>query len=363
MPVLVLAFGVSLVLTLLLVRGSGRHGKRLFDHDLSGPQKLHATPVPRVGGAGIFVGVLAGSLLLRWHGRQLGDFALLLVACGVPAFAAGLVEDLTKTQSPRRRLFFIAVSAAIAVFAIDAVIVRTAIPGLDWVVSYPLGAAAVTVFVVVGVSNSVNIIDGLNGLASMCAMLILASIGYVAFQVGDMTIVWLATAGFGAVLGFFFWNYPLGLIFLGDGGAYFVGFYISELAILLLHRNPAVSPMFPLLVCIYPVFETVFSIYRRVMLRGRSAGAPDGIHLHSLLYRRVMRWAVGEPSQRSLARRNSMTSPYLWMLCMMSVVPAMLFWDDTAVLAVLIFVFGFGYSTLYWRIVRFKSPRWLITRH
>ena len=67
------------------------------------------------------------------------------------------------------------------------------------------------------------------------------------------------------MLGFFVWNFPAGLIFLGDGGAYFLGFYVAELAILLLHRNPAVSPMFPLLLCIYPVFETLFSIYRRTL--------------------------------------------------------------------------------------------------
>ena len=364
MAVLVLAFCVSLSLTLLLVHGSKRYAHhRLYDHDLSGPQKLHGAPVPRVGGIGIFLGVVAGGLLLVWRDRGLGEFALLLIACGIPAFASGLTEDLTKTQTPRRRLFFTAVSAALSVVAVEAVIERTAIPGLDWIVSFPLGAGAVTVFVVAGVANSLNIIDGLNGLASMCATLILVSIGYVAFQVGDTTIVWLAVAGAGAVFGFFVWNFPLGLIFLGDGGAYFVGFYISELAILLLHRNPDVSPMFPLLVCIYPVFETVFSIYRRVMLRGHPAGMPDGIHLHSLIYRRVMRWAVGRQSKRSLTRRNSMTSPYLWMLCMTSVVPAMLFWDSTPVLAGFILAFGIVYTALYWRIVRFRSPRWMILRH
>jgi UDP-N-acetylmuramyl pentapeptide phosphotransferase/UDP-N-acetylglucosamine-1-phosphate transferase len=362
MFLLVLAFGVSLMLTLLLVRGSKRHPRQFYDHDLSGPQKLHSAPVPRVGGIGIFMGVAAAALTLWWRDRAIGDFALLLTACAMPAFTSGLTEDLTKTQSPRRRLFFTAVSAALAVVAVGGVIDRTAIPGLDWVVSFPFGAGAVTVFVVAGVANSLNIIDGLNGLASMCSVLILASIGYVAFQVGDIAIVWLAVAGVGAVLGFFVWNFPLGMIFLGDGGAYFLGFYISELAILLLHRNPDVSPMFPLLVCIYPVFETVFSIYRRVMLRGQSAGTPDGIHLHSLIYRRVMRWAVGNQSTRSLTRRNSMTSPYLWMLCMTSVVPAMLFWDSTSVLAGFIFLFGLMYTALYWRIVRFKSPRWMIAR-
>ena len=184
----------------------------------------------------------------------------------------------------------------------------------------------------------------------------------VGFQVDDLTVAWLALAGVGALFGFFVWNFPAGLIFLGDGGAYFLGFYIAELGILLLHRNPTVSPMFPLLLCIYPVFETVFSIYRRRFLRAMPPSMPDGIHLHSLIYRRVMRWAVGNRSAKALTRRNSMTSPYLWLLCMFAAIPSVLFWDNTAVLAVLILVFGVSYVALYWRIVRFKSPRWMVFR-
>ena len=359
MLVLIIAFAVSLAITLLTVRAAKRHGHRLFDHDLSGPQKFHAAPVPRVGGVGIFVGVLAASLALWWRAPHAAPTALLLMLCAVPAFGSGLLEDLTKTQSPRRRLFFTAVSAALAIVLLESAIERTDIPGLDWVVSYPVGAALITVLAVAGVANSLNIIDGFNGLASMCALLILASLGYVAFQAGDAVVMWLAVAGAGAVLGFFVWNFPFGLIFLGDGGAYFLGFYVAEVAILLLHRNPDVSPMFPLLVCIYPVFETLFSIYRRVVLRGRSAGMPDGIHLHSLIYRRVLRWAVGDRSAKALTRRNSMTSPYLWVLCMLSIVPAMLFWRDTAVLASFLALFAVSYVALYWRIVRFRSPRWM----
>lgn len=362
MLILLMAFVVSLVATLWLVRRAKADGHRFHDHDLSGPQKFHATPVPRVGGIGIFLGVAVAVGLLWLRQPEIALQATLLVLCALPAFGSGLTEDLTKTQSPRRRLFFTAVSAAVAVFAIDAVISRTDIPGLDWIVSHSAGAAVVTVFVVAGVANSVNIIDGFNGLASMCTVLMLASIGYVAFQVNDALILALAVAGAGAVLGFFVWNFPAGLIFLGDGGAYFLGFFVAELAILLLHRNPSVSPMFPLLVCIYPVFETVFSIYRRVMLRGQPAGMPDGIHLHSLIYRRIMRWAIGKQSKRSAARRNSMTSPYLWMLCMTAVVPAMLFWDSTPLLAGFIVLFGLVYTGLYWRIVRFKAPRWMTTK-
>ena len=98
---------------------------------------------------------------------------------------------------------------------------------------------------------------------------------------------------------------------------------------LLLLRNPIVSPMFPLLLCIYPIFETLFSMYRRRVLRSMPPSMPDGIHLHSLVYRRLMRWAVGDRSAKALTRRNSMTSPYLWMLCMVSLVPALLWWDST----------------------------------
>jgi hypothetical protein len=124
-------------------------------------------------------------------------------------------------------------------------------------------------------------------------------------------------------------------------------------------RNPTVSPIFPLLVCVYPVFETLFSIYRRRFLRAVPPSMPDGIHLHSLIYRRVMRWAVGNRSAKALTRRNSMTSPYLWLLCMMSVVPAVLFWDNTLALAAALALFGVSYVVLYWRIVRFKAPRWM----
>lgn len=360
MLLLLLAFAVSLAITLSMVHRARTGTHRIQDHDLSGPQKLHATPVPRVGGIGIVSGVAAGTAFMFLRDIQLGPLAPLLLLCAIPAFASGLTEDLTKTQSPRRRLFFTAVSATLAVLLIEGAIDRTDIPGLDWLVGFPIAAGVVTVFVVTGVANSLNIIDGLNGLASMCAVLMLVSIGYVAFQVGDWQVMYMAVIGAGAVLGFFVWNYPSGMIFLGDGGAYFVGFYVAELAILLLHRNPQVSPMFPLLVCIYPVFETVFSIYRRVVLRSQPAGAPDGIHLHSLIYRRFMRWAVGKTSRRSLARRNSMASPYLWMLCMLAVVPAMLFWDSTPLLATFIVVFAGVYTALYRQIVRFRAPRWLL---
>ena len=348
-------------MTLLLVRSSKVHAHRSGDRDFNKPQGFHAVAVPRIGGLGIVLGVLGSAAGLWWtQGSAAGIFVLTLLACAAPAFLAGFTQDFTEALTPRGRLLATAFSALLAFLVMGAAIRVTSIPGLDWIVTFSAGSLFVTMFAVAGIANAVNIIDGFNGLASMCTVLMLAAIAYVSFQVFDPLIGSLALAGIGAVLGFFLWNFPAGLIFLGDGGAYFLGFYVSELSILLLVRNVGeVSPLFPLLVCIYPVFETLFSIYRRRFLRAVPPSMPDGIHLHSLIYRRVLRWAVGDRSAKALTRRNSMTSPFLWLLCMLSVVPAVLTYDNTAALAMALGLFGVSYIALYWRIVRFKSPRWL----
>ncbi|MDI4632496.1 glycosyltransferase family 4 protein [Pelomonas sp. V22] len=354
-------FLVAAVVTLLVVRSARSHGRFSADADLSGPQKFHARPVPRVGGIGILLGMLACAVYM-WltAAPEQAWFGLGLALCGLPAFAMGLTEDLTKSVSPAKRLLATGLSAGLAAWFLGAQITRTDLPGLDWLVGFVPGAILITVFVIAGVANAFNIIDGFNGLSSMCAVLILLAIALVAHDAGDAVLAAWALAGVGAILGFFVWNFPAGLIFLGDGGAYFVGFLVAELAVLLIHRQQQLSPLFALMVCIYPVFETVFSIYRRRFIRAVPPGLPDGIHLHSLVYRRAVRWAVGARDAKLVTRRNSLTAPYLWMLCIASLVPAVLFRHSTPLLAACILLFGCVYVAIYWRIVRFRTPRWLV---
>lgn len=362
MLVFLLSFGLSAALTLLVVRLLRNRGSATKDYDLSGPQKVHTRKVARVGGVGVFsaLGVLTG--VIWWHDSLLASMLCLLLACGLPVFAFGLLEDLTKQVSPARRLLAAAASALLAALFVGTTITRTDIWGLDWVVAFVPGAVLLAVLAVAGIANAINIIDGFNGLASMCTAMILLALAYVAAQVGDPLVLSLALAGAGAVFGFFIWNYPAGLIFLGDGGAYFLGFFLAETALLLLHRNPQVSPLFPLLTCFYPVFETVFSMYRRRVVKGRPVGIPDGLHLHSLVYRRMLRWAIGNRDAAALMRRNSLTAPYLWLLCMLAVAPAVLFWDNSRVLGLFIVLFAVVYVVLYGSIIRFKAPRWLMFR-
>jgi UDP-N-acetylmuramyl pentapeptide phosphotransferase/UDP-N-acetylglucosamine-1-phosphate transferase len=342
-----------------LVRSATSEASRALDRQLDGPQKFHEVPVPRTGGIGIVWGLASALVLLSIQEHAAVQSGWWLLICALPAFAAGLAEDLTKKVGPLWRLLATMASALLAAWLLDAVIRHTSIPGVDWLVGFTAGSLVLSVIAVAGLANAVNIIDGFNGLASMCAVIMLTALAYVAYQVDDLLVVTLAFAAVGAVLGFFVWNFPAGLIFLGDGGAYFLGFWFAELSLLLLTRNPGeVSPLTPLLICIYPVFETLFSIYRR-RRRGAAPGMPDGIHLHSLIYRRVLRWAIQDRSVRAMTLRNSMTSPYLWFLCMLSVIPAMLFWNNTALIALSLAGFIGSYLGLYSRIVRFRSPGWL----
>jgi UDP-N-acetylmuramyl pentapeptide phosphotransferase/UDP-N-acetylglucosamine-1-phosphate transferase len=364
MTYLVYCFLTSLVTTLLILRSARRHGRLSADHDFSGPQKFHGRAVPRVGGLGVMVAMLAGAVIATQQGAISASQLWLLIVCSLPAFIAGIAEDLTKNVSPRRRLVATAISAALAIWLLDGVVARTQIPLLDpLLASFFPAVVLLTVFIISGIANAINIIDGFNGLASMCVLMMVLALAYVAFQVGDMFVFTGALITAGAVLGFFVWNFPAGLIFLGDGGAYLLGFLLGELGILLVHRNPSVSPMFPLLLCAYPVFETIFTMYRRKLVRGVATGAPDGIHLHTLIHRRLIRWSLrSNLERRRLTRHNSMTSPYLWMLCMFSVLPSVLWWNSTATLTWFLFGFMGLYVWLYSRIVRFKTPRWMVFR-
>ena len=327
------------------------------------PQRVHARPAARFGGLGVLGGLLSAGIASGLAGGyELAKLTLQLSACALPAFLAGSLEDASGGVRPVFRLLATAASAALGVWVLEASITRTDLWVLDSIAAFPAGAAFLAILAVSGIANSMNIIDGVNGLSAMCAVLMLVAMAYVANVVGDGAVGMVAVIGVGAIMGFFLWNYPAGLVFLGDGGAYLLGFLVAEIGILLIQRNPSVSPLFPLLLVIYPVFETLFSMYRRKFVRGHPVSMPDGVHLHSLIYRRVLRWAVGTQDAKALTRRNSMTAPYLWLLCSLAVVPSVLFWDNSRVLGGFILLFAVTYVVLYARIVRFKAPRWLVAR-
>lgn len=363
MSVLAVSFLASLLITLWVIRSGHLHAKFSADSDTTAIQKFHSHIVPRIGGIGILLGLLISLLVRSIKNEAVGNFGLLLIASSLPAFLFGFLEDITKRIGVKVRLIASFIAAAIAGHLLGGWLTSVQVLGIDnLMLAYPALAIGITCFAVAGVANAFNIIDGYNGLSSMVAIIILGGLTYVAFQVGDTQIMIAALAMIGALLGFLVWNYPRGLIFLGDGGAYLVGFWIAELSVLLTARHSEVSKWFPLLLCIYPIFETLFTIYRRVILKRVHPGMPDALHLHQLIYRRIVRWDnIGQDQQVQISR-NSMTSPYLWLLCLLGVIPAVLFWRYHLALKGFAILFAISYAWVYWAIVRYKVPEYLITR-
>lgn len=356
------AFASSAAMSLLIVRSQKWHGKLSHDHDLSGVQKVHTTAVPRIGGIAVVTGLLLGLMLFRAFnpkGMQGSDFdrILLLLAASVPAFGAGIIEDITKRVSVKARLAATALSAVIASAVLGATVNELNLWGVDALLTITPFAVFVTAIVVAGGSNAINIIDGFNGLSGSTIVIMAAGLSAVALQNGDAFVAILGTLCVGATIGFLVLNYPRGKLFLGDGGAYFLGFWVSEMAVYLV-RNPSVSAWQVLAVCAYPVIEVLFSIYRRRMIQNVSPGAPDALHLHTLVFRRLVFKHVSKDGRHPWKRNAAVVCVIAPGVALCVTVSAAI-GGSTPVSLAIVFAQVALYVVVYGRLVR---GRWAIGR-
>ncbi|MDM0028711.1 MraY family glycosyltransferase [Variovorax saccharolyticus] len=358
---IVISFLLSAFAVQVFMRRARRHARR-YAADM--PQRFHKGHVPRLGGAGIFIGTG-----VAWFVAGLGPdpfnvswplkASALTLLCIAPAVLGGIIEDVTQRVSVRYRLGLTIGSALLLCWVLNLGLSRVGIPAIDgWLQTMPYVAMLFAALAIGGLPHAFNIIDGYNGLAGTVAVLVCLAITHVALQVGDRQLAAMVICLVGATLGFLIWNYPRGKIFAGDGGAYVWGMVIAVAAVTLVQRHRVVSPWFPMLLLIYPVWETLFSIYRKVA-RGQSPGTADALHFHQLIFRRIVRVAFADDEARQLLARNNRTSPYLWIFAALTVVPAVLFWNNTLVLMAFCALFIATYVAAYLMIVRFKVPRWL----
>lgn len=352
-----IALLASFATCLLLVLTKKWHGSFSMDSS-SGVQKVHTTPTPRIGGIGIAIGVFAG-FAASSHGSAAAEKRMILGAilmAGIPAFIFGLLEDLTKKVSVKIRLLATMASGVLGWGITGTSLTHVDIPGVDFVLSFTIISVIFTAIAVGGVANSINIIDGLNGLTAGTALIILAALGVVARHVGDIPLAFTCLIIAGAVAGFFFVNWPKGKIFLGDGGAYFLGFTLAWIAVLLPERNHSISPWTSLLICSYPIIEVGFSILRRSLREGYSPTEPDFFHLHSLANKRLARKIFANFSK---PMQNGLTSPFLWIY---AAIPCLLaiFTYQSKILTATSFIFSFVcYIIFYSKLVYF---RWIPRR-
>ena len=325
MQVFLLSFLISLLIA---------NSKKGLDLLTNEPQKFHEKPVPRIGGLSIFISTLYGFFIQK---MLLTPLSLALSI----SFLGGFIEDITRRISEKVRLLILISAALVAIFFAKVLILNlNEVPILGDLIKFLPIAVLFTTVAIVGLSNAFNIIDGLNGLSSGTALIILASIYFVASQNGDIEIETLSKILFAAILGFFVWNFPFGKIFLGDGGAYFIGFYIACLDILLNQRHQDVSDWYALAVIIYPVFEAIFSIIRRKFVLGLNPLKPDSFHLHSLLFQLLMRkfpknWA------------NPLAALIILLIYAGYISVVSIYWNNTPILLFLIITFCAVYTITY----------------
>jgi UDP-N-acetylmuramyl pentapeptide phosphotransferase/UDP-N-acetylglucosamine-1-phosphate transferase len=276
------------------------------------------------------------------------------------AVAGGVGEDVTHRLTATWRLLITVLAGVGATWLLGLSIPSLGIGFIQpWWTATPWPGLALAMFAVAGLPHAFNLIDGYNGLAGIVALICCLALAYVCLLVGDRQLAAVVLVLAGATVGFLLWNYPRGLIFAGDGGAYLWGVIIAMASVQLVQRYPSVSPWFPVLLLIYPVWETLFSIYRKVA-RGQSPGLADALHFHQLIYRRIVRGVFDvDDDARRMLMRNNRTSPYLWGFTVLTVIPAVLFWNNTHVLMFFVALFVVSYVWAYVSIVRFKVPRWL----
>jgi UDP-GlcNAc:undecaprenyl-phosphate GlcNAc-1-phosphate transferase len=273
-----LLFGVAVAVSLLATPWAGRLAFHIGAVDRPNKRKIHQQNMPRLGGLAVYVGFLAAGVLLPLEPRLTG-----LLLGGTVILLLGLLDD-TRGLSPKVKLLGQSAAAAIVVaFGIRIDFINNPFNGYLYLgdFSFPF-----TVLWIVAITNAINLIDGLDGLASGVSAIVLFTFAVIAHQIGQSTVSLLALALAGAILGFLRYNFYPAKIFLGDCGSMFLGFMIAVLAVFgLLKGLTVVTFVVPVIVLGVPVFDTCFAILRRFCERRPIFQADKG-HLHHRLLSR-----------------------------------------------------------------------------
>jgi UDP-GlcNAc:undecaprenyl-phosphate GlcNAc-1-phosphate transferase len=272
------SFVVSMVATMALIPLLMRVSTHLGMLDQPEPRKVHDTPIPRVGGLAILVGMLLPLIALQTLPRPIvGILVGVLIVV-----TEGVWDD--RHPLDYRSKFTAQFVAAIAVVLIGGIEIQRIVLFSEWLlpqwISFPL-----TVFVLVALTNAINLADGLDGLAGGIAFLCCAALGVLAYGTGNMPAVFLAVALCGALIGFLRFNTHPATVFMGDGGSQLLGLSTASLAVFVTqNENSIISATTPLFLLAVPIIDTIYVTLARVRL-GRSPFVADRNHLHHRLLR------------------------------------------------------------------------------
>ncbi len=269
---------VTFLVSALLVPFIKKMAEHVGAMDIPNSRKVHTKPMPRMGGLAIFGSFLVGYMLFARMSVQMlsiliGGFIIILV---------GIFDDI-KPVSAKIKFLVQIVASCVVVFYGNIVLSHIDVLGFNFDFPVPLNYI-VTIFFILSITNAINLIDGLDGLASGVSTIYFATISIIAFILNQMqgldTILSLIMLG--ATLGFLLHNFYPAKIFMGDTGSLFLGFTISVIALLGFKATTLTSLIIPIVILAIPIFDTVLAIFRR-LLKGENIGTPDKDHFHHQL--------------------------------------------------------------------------------
>jgi UDP-GlcNAc:undecaprenyl-phosphate GlcNAc-1-phosphate transferase len=281
-------FLIALILTILLTPMVRSFAPEIGAVDKPAARKVHTHSTPRTGGIAIFFGfsvaVLFGLLIGAEHGIKINPHPVLgILLGGSIVLLVGLLDDMRRLK-PLTKLFWQVVAASVTIyFGVEISFITNPINGVLPLLGFI--AIPLTLVWLVGMTNAVNLIDGLDGLASGVTLIAAGTLFLVALRTHQPGAALLMLAVAGAALGFLRYNFFPASIFLGDSGSYFLGFILAGSAIIGVFKTTLVVALFlPLVVLAVPIFDTSFAIFRRLRSH-RSLFSADDKHIHHLLLR------------------------------------------------------------------------------
>ncbi len=290
------AFGISFFVALIIVIIFSRF--KVSDISLHATQSSHITPTSRLGGLAI-----VAAILLACYYHELYSFNWLWMAT-LPILILGVLEDVYFPTSSKLRLFIGGLSALIGIYLSQFYLTSIDIEPIGNLLQFSVIGISFTVFALVGLINAINLIDGTNGLALGFTLICSLALFLVAQRFDEIEIMHLCILLFFATLGLFFLNFPGGRIFTGDAGVYSIGFVLGWIIIILAQKNMEIAKWSLLSIIIWPVIETLYSIYRRRVSKV-APDKPDFLHLHHVIMRAFQILSRG---RISLDRANPMAA-------------------------------------------------------
>lgn len=277
------SFVLAILTTPFVIRLAGRIGAV----DRPGVRTVHERSIPRIGGVALFVSAMGPIISIIFLNntiggafRAVGVRLISLIGSATLIFVVGLVDDLKGLPARVKFLVETLIAAGLCFVGI-----RISQIVLMEGLTLPLGAwgCFLTVLWIVGITNAVNLSDGLDGLAAGICSIACGVIALFAFRGGSVVMGVLMLALLGSLCGFLVFNFHPAKIFMGDCGSLFLGFVIAASSVMCLAKSAAlVGLALPALALGIPIFDTLFSMLRRFLER-RSLFAPDRSHLHHRL--------------------------------------------------------------------------------